>query len=50
MATKASERKMNISLYREKPKAKRPGRHSKKRSSILKTSKLYKKPYRSQGR
>lgn len=47
---KTSEKKMNISLFREKPKMKRPGRHSKKKSSSLKTSKRYKKPYRSQGR
>jgi hypothetical protein len=34
----------------EKVKVKRPGKHSKKKHSNLKTSKNYKKKYRSQGR
>jgi hypothetical protein len=50
MAAKSSDRKMNISLYKEKSKKKRPGIHSKKKNSILKTSKNYKKPYRGQGK
>lgn len=33
-----------------KPKKKRKGIHSKKKDSKSKTSKNYKKPYRSQGR
>jgi hypothetical protein len=36
--------------YKEAPKHKRPGVHSKKKSSGVKTSKNYKKPYRGQGR
>lgn len=35
---------------RAKTKIKRKGVHSKKKTSKLKTSKKYKKPYRSQGR
>jgi len=34
----------------ENLRKKRPNRHSKKKSSKLKTSKNYKKPYKSQGR
>jgi hypothetical protein len=34
----------------EKVRKKRPNRHSKKRSSKLKTSKNYKKSYKGQGR
>ena len=34
----------------EKVRKKRPNRHSKKKSSKIKTSKNYKKPYKSQGR
>ena len=34
----------------ETPKVNRPGVHSKKKTSSLKTSKNYKKAYRSQGR
>jgi hypothetical protein len=33
-----------------KAKVKRPGVHSKKKRSLLKTSKLYKKPYNRQGK
>ena len=36
--------------YISGPKIKRPGVHSKKRTSRLKTSKNYKKAYRGQGR
>lgn len=34
----------------EKPKVSNPGRHSKKKTSKLKTSKNYKKRYRGQGK
>ena len=33
-----------------KPKVKRPGVHAKTKSSVLKSSKLYTKKYRGQGR
>lgn len=39
-----------ISTRIEKPKVKRPGVHSKCKTSGLKTSKNYKKAYRGQGR
>ncbi len=45
-----NEKKMNISTFREKTSTKRPGVHSKKKNSVLKTSKNYKKEYRGQGR
>jgi len=38
-----------VSLYRKKAKVKRSGKHSKKRSSKLKTSKHYVKLSRGQG-
>jgi hypothetical protein len=38
-----------VSLYRKKSKVSRPGKHSKKRSSKLKTSKHYVKLSRGQG-
>lgn len=38
------------SKYRVKTKVRRPGVHSKKRSSSLKTSKNYRKPYARQGK
>mgnify|MGYP003475977931 CR=1 FL=1 len=50
MAAKSSDKKMNISQFRENPKIKRPGVHSKKKTSKLKTSKLYKKSYKGQGK
>lgn len=50
MAAKGSERKMNVSLYSEKSKKRRKGIHSKKKASILKTSKNYKKQYKGQGK
>jgi hypothetical protein len=37
-------------VYREKKKIKRPGVHAKSKSSKLKSSKLYQKKYRGQGR
>jgi hypothetical protein len=40
----------NTSTFIAKPKAKRPGVHSKKSTSTLKTSKNYKKLYRGQGK
>lgn len=45
--TKTSSSPTNIL---KRVKKKRPGRHSKKKSSKLKTSKNYKKTYRGQGR
>jgi len=36
--------------YKTKPKVKRPGVHSKSKTSKLKTSKNYVKRYRAQGR
>ena len=39
-----------VSTYYKKPKVRRKGVHAKSKSSKLKTSKLYKKPYNSQGR
>ena len=39
-----------ISAFRSKPKKKRPGVHSKKRSSSSKKSKNYVKLYRGQGK
>lgn len=50
MATKQSDKKMNIGIHKEKPKIKRKGIHAKKKSSSLKTSKNYRKPYKQQGR
>lgn len=47
---KSSDKKMNISVYKENSKSKRPGVHSKKKNSGLKTSKNYKKSYRGQGK
>ncbi len=37
-------------VYRKKNKVKRPGIHSKSKSSGLKSSKIYKKKYRGQGK
>lgn len=39
-----------VTSLRKTAKKKRPGVHSKKNTSVLKTSKNYKKAYRSQGR
>ena len=41
---------MTVTAYKEKPHTKRPGVHSKSRTSHLKGSKHYKKAYRGQGR
>ncbi len=48
--SKGSDKKMNISIFRSKSKVKRPGRHSKKKTSSLKTSKNYVKLYGGQGK
>jgi hypothetical protein len=45
MASKTQTQTLN-----QKPKRKRPGIHSKKRASKIKTSKRYKKSYRGQGK
>ena len=37
-------------MYNPNPRKKRPGVHSKKKTSKLKTSKNYKKAYRGQGK
>lgn len=37
-------------MFHEKPKVSRPGVHAKTKTSKLKTSKLYKKKYRGQGK
>lgn len=42
--------KMNESTFRAKPKVSRPGVVAKSKTSKLKTSKLYKKRYRGQGK
>lgn len=47
---KKSTTTSSVKLHLAKPKKKRPGVHSKKKSSNLKTSKNYKKLYRGQGR
>ena len=46
----AAKLKEQIIKFLSRFKKKRPGVHSKKKSSGLKTSKNYKKKYRSQGR
>lgn len=42
--------KLPIFRYKKKPKVRRPGVHSKSKTSHLKSSKNYKKLYRGQGR
>jgi hypothetical protein len=42
--------KLTLSPYREKKRKKRPGVHSKSKTSKLKGSKLYIKKYKGQGR
>jgi len=49
MAKKATTAKVS-STFKKKAKVRRPGVHSKKSCSCLKTSKNYSKPYRSQGK
>jgi len=46
----AAKTKDSITSTRKTVKIKRKGKHSKKKSSNLKTSKLYKKKYKGQGR
>ena len=41
---------LTLGNYVDKPKKKRPGVHAKSKSSKLKSSKLYKKTYRGQGK
>lgn len=41
---------INLGTYLDKPKKKRPGVHSKTKSSKLKGSKNYRKAYRGQGK
>ena len=41
---------INLGSYIEKPRKKRPGIHSKSKTSKLKNSKNYAKPYRGQGK
>jgi len=40
----------SATLFREKPNVNRPGVHAKTKTSSSKTSKLYKKKYRGQGK
>jgi hypothetical protein len=42
--------KMNLVVFKKKPKVRRPGCHAKTKLSKLKTSKNYVKKYRGQGR
>lgn len=42
--------KVQVTSYKKSSKVKRPGVHSKSKSSVLKSSKNYKKKYRGQGR
>jgi len=46
----AKIKSQTISSFQEKPQISRPGVHSKTKTSSLKTSKLYKKAYKGQGR
>ena len=46
----AKIKSQTVSSLQEKPQVSRPGVHSKTKTSSLKTSKLYKKAYRGQGR
>ena len=50
MAKKGSKSSQPATSFRVKIKKKRPGVHSKKKNSKLKTSKNYHKSYRGQGR
>lgn len=42
--------KQNSAAFEPKPKVKRPGVHAKSKTSKLKDSKSYVKPYKAQGR
>jgi hypothetical protein len=46
----AKIKSQTVSSFQEKPQVSRPGVHSKTKTSILKSSKNYKKTYRGQGR
>lgn len=46
----AAKKDTSARSFLNKPRKKRPGIHSKKKSSGLKSSKNYKKAYRGQGR
>lgn len=50
MAQKAKSKSTNVSLFREKPKRKRPGVHAKSKQSSHKGAKHYKKKYVGQGK
>lgn len=49
MAAKAKSTSSSSSLFKEKPKVRRPGVHAKTKTSGLKQSKNYKKSYKGQG-
>lgn len=42
--------KQQINIYKARPKVRRPGIHSKTKTSVLKSSRNYFKKYRGQGR
>ena len=46
----AKIKSQTTALFKDKPKVSRPGVHAKTKTSKLKTSKLYKKKYRGQGK
>jgi hypothetical protein len=46
----AKQTKTNTTTFKKKAKTRRPGVHSKKKTSGLKSSKNWKKPYRGQGK
>lgn len=46
----AKQGKTNTTTFKKKAKVRRPGVHSKKKTSGLKSSKNWKKPYRGQGK
>jgi hypothetical protein len=46
----AKIKSQTINSFQEKPTVSRPGVHAKTKTSKLKTSKLYKKAYRGQGK
>jgi len=43
-------KKQQVITYKKKPKVNRPGVHAKSKTSVLKSSKNYKKLYRGQGK
>jgi len=50
MAAASSKKQTSVAVFRAKPKIKRPGIVSKKKTSKNKNSKNYRKSYRGQGR